>query len=246
MSFVTDVLSPKRSQDIELAGELRMLELFAPSTAVAGLGCSRPQPDASLWRSDAIHRANNLAQMTASLAILGKHPARRWLPDDWETQARGLARVYEELGTGGDEGGPLPCVPLLTEVATRLTYIFGHTRQIVAIVRGDPVSLAPDQRRALVLMCSELTINALKYAFPAEGGGSISVNLTRSTDRLMMVVEDDGVGSIDGHSSGEGGELLDRLASILSASVTRAPGWNGHGFRVEVTVPDVRPEPALF
>lgn len=224
--------------DKRVAVEATMLELFAPINGRSDSGTiQRRINNAPLWRSDAIHRAKNLAQLTLSLAHLAEHPSRRWLAEDLVTHSRSLARAYEELGTDAGPGQMLPCVPLLTEIATRLTLIFGHARDITIVIDAAPVSLVADMRRALILMCSEMVINALKYAFPVASGGIIRISLINEEERLSLVVEDNGVGTAIQCSGGQGSALLAMLSNVLGASVTRDLGSEGHGYRVAATMP---------
>lgn len=226
------------AQNRQVSIEAGMLELFAPTNSRPSQeGFFRQTDNSRLWRSDAIHRAKNMAQLAISLANVAAHPSRRWLPDDVVAQARGLARAYEELGVEYTSADEVPCAPLLKEVATRLTGIFGRARDITVIVVTDLTNLAPELRRALVLMCSEMIINALKYGYPSDDGGTIRVSLTEAADRLTLVVEDDGIGLVVGYSAGHGGGLLDQLGAVLGATVARSSGNDGHGYRIEASMP---------
>lgn len=216
----------------QIAIEVEMLELFAPLATPGKDESARRSDNAPLWRSDAIHRAKNLAQLMSSLASVATHPSREWLAADLVAQSRSLARAYEELGMEHEQADFVPCVSLLTEIATRLTLIFGNARGITITVAADPVSLVPDMRRALVLMCSEMIINALKYGFPADAGGSILVKLTNKGGEVALVVEDDGAGRVADYSAGQGSRLLAQLGGVLGASVIRSPGIEGRGSRV--------------
>ena len=221
-----------------IAVEAGLLELFAPTRAPISMAIPLPRSEhARLWRADAIHRAKNMAQMTTSLANVAGHPSRRWLPPEVTSQARRLSRAYEELGVDDDAHMPVPCAALLTEIATRLADIFGRSRQIVITVSAEAVLLPPDVRRALVLIGSELVINALKYGYPTEGGGTISVSLVVIFGEVEMIVEDDGIGLVETYSAGQGGGLLEQLRMVLGATVTRTTGRKGHGFRVSTSVP---------
>lgn len=55
-----------------------------------------------------------------------------------------------------------------------------------------PFPLRSDLAHSLVLIVSELVINAAKHAFPAGTPGSIRVMLQRSGNRLSCAVVDDG------------------------------------------------------
>lgn len=216
----------------QIAVEAEMLELFAPLATSGKDGSMGRLANAPLWRSDAIHRAKNLAQLMSSLARVAAHPSREWLAGDIVAQSRSLARAYEELGTEIRPRDLVPCASLLIEVATRLTRIFGTARGIAITVDADPVFMVPDMRRALVLMCSEMIINALKYGFPAETGGSILVRLTNGEGGVTLIVEDDGDGHVAHHSAGHGSHLLAQLGRVLGASVVRSPGVKGRGYRI--------------
>ena len=226
-----------------LAVEIGLLELFAPTRLPTPAITPLPRSEhAPLWRADAIHRAKNMAQMTISLADVAGHPSRRWLPPEVTTQARRLSRVYDELGVDDDNQTHVPCAALLTEIATRLADIFGRSRQVAMTISAEAVLLPPDVRRALVLMGSELIINALKYGYPTEAGGTISVSLTATNGKVELVVEDDGIGLVETYSAGQGGGLLEQLRVVLGATVTRTAGGTGHGFRVSTSVPIDMPQ----
>lgn len=215
--------------------EIGLLELFAPTRNVAGnVHRESRSLHASLWRADAIHRAKNMAQMTASLAVLSDHPSRHWLPATVTAQARGLSRAYEALGADDDQQKLVPCKGLLTEVASRLGHIFGQARQIAVTVSAQSILVTPEVRRALVLLCSELVINALKYGYPTKIGGTISVHLQTNAEHIQLVVEDDGVGSVESYAPGQGSGLVDQLCAVLKAELIRTSGNKGHGFTVLV------------
>ncbi|WP_426265466.1 ATP-binding protein [Sphingomonas sp. PWP1-2] len=221
-----------------IALETGLLELFAPTRAPASTNTSLPRSEhAHLWRADAVHRAKNMAQLSTSFADVVDHPSRGWLPTTVITQARRLSRAYEELGVDAETQSLVPCAGLLIEIATRLTDIFGRSRRVAITISAEAVLLPPDVRRALVLMGSELVINALKYGYPTEVGGTILVSLAATRDEVELVVEDDGIGVVESYSAGNGGGLLEKLRAVLGATVTRTTGFNGHGFRVSVLTP---------
>lgn len=226
-----------------IASEAGLLELFAPTRPPPSTDIAMPRSEhARLWRADAIHRAKNMAQMTASLVEVAENPTRGWLPPEVTSQARRLSRAYEELSVADEAHAPVPCAALLTDIATRLADIFGRSRQIVMTVCAQPVLLPPDVRRALILIGSELVINALKYAYPSGSGGTISVSLGARFGEVEMTVEDDGVGVAETYSAGNGGGLLEQLQVVLGATLTRTTGGKGHGFRVSISIPIEMPQ----
>lgn len=223
-------------QPLEFIAEVGLLNLFAPafSHAETSLPISRTE-HILLWRADAIHRAKNLAQMSIALANLAGSPGNNLIPACAARRARSLVRAYEALGDDIEFTRPVPCAALLTEVVHGLVDIFGGARSITAHVSADAVFLVPAERRALVLIASELTINALKYGFSGVNGGTISVYLTGPADGINLIVQNDGEGCGTHHTPGLGSELIDNMAAILNARVTRSAGHNGQGFCVRVS-----------
>jgi two-component sensor histidine kinase len=139
---------------------------------------------AILWRADAAHRIKNLSQMALALASLAERPSA-FLLTETVARARSLARAYHALGDDDGCDTPVPCASLLTEVVLGLVDVFGSARDISARVSAEAMFLAPASRRALILIASELTINALKYGFPRAEGGTILVKLTRRSEGLI-------------------------------------------------------------
>lgn len=215
-----------------------LLELFSRTSPVKqAVTSASGRETGRLWRADAIHRAKNLAQMAVSLADIADHPSRQWLRPEIAAQIRCLSRAYDALAE--DEGMPqqVPCAVLLTEIASRLTDIFGAPRGVSVELDVPSISIAPAVRRVLILLCSELIINALKYAYPSNSGGVINIQLRTRESYVEMTVEDDGVGLNDSASAGQGTGLIERLCALVGANLVRGPGANGRGLRVEVTVP---------
>ena len=85
--------------------------------------------------------------------------------------------------------------------------------------------LASDRAVPLGLILNELLTNALKYAFPDERTGSVSVLFARDGEDLVLTVADDGVGigapkpKTGRRSSGLGSTLVRAMASQLGGTV---------------------------
>jgi two-component sensor histidine kinase len=62
----------------------------------------------------------------------------------------------------------------------------------------DEVPVSINQASPLGLIINELMSNSLKYAFPDEKKGEISVSMKKTDNELELVVMDDGVGIPDG------------------------------------------------
>lgn len=213
-----------------------LLELFSQTPSSKDAVANSRRETSRLWHADAIHRAKNLSQMAISLAAVADHPSRRWLRPETCAEVRSLARAYDALSDVNDGSHRVPCAALLMEIANRLTDIFGKTRGVSIRLDVPPILVAPSVRRVLILLCSELIINALKYAYPSNMGGVIGVRLFTDDSSIHLIVEDDGVGLSGNSSAGEGSGLIKQLCAVAGAAFTRASGANGRGLRVDIMV----------
>lgn len=105
----------------------------------------------------------------------------------------------------------------------------------VKVATDFQAGLAVDMEAALhcALIVNELITNALKYAFPGDREGSVSVTARRgSGDEIIVGVEDDGAGyeaSKEGRSGpgGLGTQIVGLLAQDLGAKVERGAASRG-------------------
>jgi len=65
-------------------------------------------------------------------------------------------------------------------------------------VEGDEVKLHIEKASPLGLTVNELISNALKYAFPMERKGEITINISKQDKQLLLIIKDDGIGVPDG------------------------------------------------
>lgn len=222
-----------QSGTIAAASASRLLDLFAPTKTDRQPESGAPDRDlASLWRVDAIHRANNMAQLSTSLANIVTDRPDRWGAAEAAAPARTLARSYEVLALDNDSVAHVPCLDMITTIASGLTTVFGHARNIEIEMTGSEVFATPGNRRALTLMCSELVINALKYAFPADGPGMIAVAIGPCPDGIELTVADNGIGLQGDDTPGQGSRLLERLAHVSGATLRRSTVNGKTGLRV--------------
>jgi len=99
----------------------------------------------------------------------------------------------------------------------------------------DDVEISTDMAISTALLINELVTNAFKHAFPGDKSGTIEVKVTAQQDNLTIIVADDGVGKSAGASGNLGSNIIDGLASQLSAEM--AEGNDGPGHRVHFTIP---------
>src|SRR5690349_9405150 len=144
------------------------------------------------------HRINNSLQIIASILLLKAHTVqsaetRRHLQDAHE-RVMSVAAVQEQLHP----------TPFGTQIEVR-NYLTKLCESLAAsmILDDQPITLrveagegttTSEQAVSMGLIATELTINALKHAFPGRARGNIVVGFESTASAWRLAVSDDGVG----------------------------------------------------
>jgi PAS domain S-box-containing protein len=97
----------------------------------------------------------------------------------------------------------------------------------------ESVLLPTDRAIPIGLIVNELVTNAVKYAFPGESSGTVTVVLKREHGELRLTVADDGKGADPRRAdSGLGGRLVEGFAQQLGGQVERESGSQGTTVRL--------------
>ncbi|MEE9374187.1 MAG: histidine kinase dimerization/phosphoacceptor domain -containing protein [Saprospiraceae bacterium] len=95
--------------------------------------------------------------------------------------------------------------------------------QISLILDIEDVNLDVDSVIPIGLIVNELVSNSLKYAFPKDKEGAITVGLKEVNDKLSLIVEDDGIGMspkvIDNLGESFGYRLIQTFKDQLKADI---------------------------
>jgi two-component sensor histidine kinase/integral membrane sensor domain MASE1 len=215
-------------EDLEERVQERTAELAA---AVSELE-HRNQEKETLLR-EIHHRVKNNLQVVCSLLNLQAHGHPPELVEFAETckaRVRSMALVHEQLYQSQN----LQSVPLgayLGALVQELACTQPALGRVACEVNIQNIVLPVDQAIPCGLIVNELVTNALKHAFPASRSGCVTVSLAEtSSDRLQLIVGDNGVGmadQADRHpAEGFGLTLVSMLADQLQAElrITRHPG----------------------
>jgi two-component sensor histidine kinase len=198
-----------------------------------------------VWAEEATHRAANLQHLVTNLdRLLDDRKVDSANRVRAHARANALVRAYQSL----DEdlhAGPCSCAPEIKAIASGLVELYGHTLgSVVLCLELQPILLAGEARRALVLAASELVVNALRHAFGTRQTGTIEIWLYRDQEARqdVLAVADDGVGlsNFDG-AGGMGHSIVRGLAKVLEGEVVwrRSPLLGG----AEVMLRFPSPEP---
>lgn len=120
--------------------------------------------------------------------------------------------------------------------------VAGDGATVALTVDAEPVTTSADRVVSIGILVTELLINAIKHAFPADGAGAIRVACRRDgPDAFLVVVEDDGRGmpGAETAAKGLGSRIIAMMVSKLQATMEVDPAW--HGTRVVVRVPGQPP-----
>jgi len=82
----------------------------------------------------------------------------------------------------------------LPELVTYLKESFADQRNITFELNIQPIQLGVSQAMPLGLITNEAVTNAIKYAFPAQQTGKITVSLEKDKENVILFIADDGVG----------------------------------------------------
>ncbi len=186
---------------------------------------------AAIFSTEAAHRAKNLAQLSHAVIRLGLTTGSKEIE-----AAEALAQAYSEIGDANDCAVAVSSKDLLIQVISSLVALFGRGDRNVAIhIRAGELLLPPDRRRLLVLIASELVINALRHAFPVGRAGLVNAFLRIDEGHACLTIADNGIG-YDGAQHGQGGELLDSLTAMLTGTLKRSTSPTG-GLQASVSFP---------
>jgi chemotaxis protein methyltransferase CheR len=193
-----------------------------------------------------VHRVKNSLQFIASMVQI---EARSH--NSGEGKAA-LERVAHRITALGQLYAKLSKADTV-EAVDSASYLGELCRELIASVHkeGDtPIALKTDIESELLptdraisigLIVNELVTNAVKYAFPDNKPGTISVMLKRLPEALCLTVADDGQGVQSQRAdSGLGGRLVDGFAQQLGGRVERTTGRQGTTVHLILPSPEGR------
>lgn len=182
------------------------------------------------------HRSKNDMMMLASILRLQALNEPR--PEAQAALRSAVARVDVAVAAQrrlreGSAAGSVDIGGYVQTLCAGLGDLLRGVRPIAVVVHAEQIELPASQAVTVGLIANELVTNALKYAFPGDRPGSVSVELGRRDGQLVLVVSDDGVGCPETAPAGLGSRLIQMLAAGMRGRVERARPDSG-GCRVEV------------
>ena len=148
------------------------------------------------------HRVKNNMQVINSLLNLQANNIQdeqvKSVLKDSQSRVFAMSAVHETLH-GSKNLSEIDLKSYLSKITTSIfqTYLNDHQKiKLNSNVEESPISL--NQAYPLGLVINELISNSMKYAFPADRTGEITINLNKHENEFKLIVSDDGVGMPEG------------------------------------------------
>jgi PAS domain S-box-containing protein len=186
------------------------------------------------------HRVKNNLQMISAMIVLQSHnipdPAVRQSLTDTLQRIEALSTVHRRLHQS-ENVSRFDVADFVRDLVTDLVGATGR-KDIRVELDLASVVVAAEKSTALALLVNEIVTNVLKHAFVEGRAGSLGIRVGMTEDRVLLVVEDDGVGitakAVESSSFGQ--TLMRTLARQLGAELVVEGGARG-GTRVAVRMP---------
>lgn len=176
------------------------------------------------------HRVANSLQLVSAFvqmqASVLSDPAARTALMETQQRVQAIAQVHRRLYASGDVS-----LVAMDEYLRALVVELGQTWSTEAAprdlrLRADPIRLKSEHAVSLGVIVNELVSNACKYAYPADCGGEVRIDLSGHDGGFLLSVEDDGIGlPADGsiRGTGLGTKLVRAMAASLQARLDFEP-----------------------
>jgi len=186
----------------EYADELESL-LKSFDILIAARNQAEEQVEANLREKETLlqeihHRVKNNMNVISSLLALSEHATqneevKRALQES-QGRVHAMSTVHESLHNSRNLA-EIDLQSYLGKLSTSLLQTYSvHPGKVQLKISGDEVRVNINKASPLGLTINELISNALKYAFPGERKGEIQITTRQQEDRLVLVIQDNGVG----------------------------------------------------
>jgi PAS domain S-box-containing protein len=229
------------------AGALKKL-VVVDTDITAGKNMQK-QIEASLKEKDVLlkeihHRVKNNLQIIISLLNLQsgyiKDEATLKAVKDGQSRVRSMALVHEKFYQS-DELSEIIFSEYIEKLCHFLYQSYGDkTDRIELQIKGDRIGLDMDTAMPCGLLVNEIVSNAYKYAFPGNEKGRILIELKKTNGKMMLLVQDNGVGFHEDFSLEKsdslGMQLIQALTSQLDGEL-KVSFENGTSFEISFPYP---------
>ncbi len=166
------------------------------------------------------HRVKNNLQIVMSLlnsqsAYIDNEPALTAIHDS-QHRVHAMSLIHQKL-YGSENVSTIDMSSYIRELTSYLGDSFNSGQRIRFELAIEPLEMDVSQAVPLGLILNEAITNSIKYAFPNDRSGVISISLsTTSPNQYLLVISDNGVGMPQQFNSKKAGSLGMSLMEGLS------------------------------
>jgi two-component sensor histidine kinase len=178
--------------------------------------------------AEVYHRIKNNLQVISSLldlqADMVADPQVRALFEESQQRIQAVALLHESLSQARN-GARIPAAEYLNRLSSQVFQAYAPPGDRITMrLQVDPIWIAVRNAVPCGLLVNELLSNSLKYAFPGDHSGEITIALKATSDGdIVLVVADTGVGfpaHIDfRHTDSLGLQLVGLLTEQLGGTI---------------------------
>lgn len=237
-----------------LAALVEELRRSLHQTQLAEQQARTAEEQKELFLREAVHRFKNDITIVAALLRTQERRvsdgAAKTILVNTANRVQVMARVHDRLQIRQGAAAEVNTREFIEELCADLHASLVDLRPITVDVAAEPHPLPHQQAVAVGLIINEAVTNALKYAFPDERSGTVSVSLKRDGSAFLLQVRDNGVGfdlERAPRTGGVGRRLVQSMAQQLDGRLTVEPDEGQPGTVVKVSFPvalNVAPQPA--
>jgi len=223
----------------------KITHILVIATDITGQKSAENEIKTSLMEKEALlreihHRVNNNMQIISSLLNLQKEYVRedetRDVLQDSQSRVKSMAMVHEKLYLSGDLSH-INFKQYTEKLISDIFYTYeSQISRIRPIFNLENVELNMETAIPLGLIINELVANSLKFAFPNNEKGSITVDMKTKNGEYTLMVADDGIGfpaDVDFKKTDSLGlQLVNNLVNQLDGEITMD---RSHGTAYKIT-----------
>lgn len=189
------------------------------------------------------HRVKNNLQIIIGLmqmqsAVLKDSPFVNEFLLQSENRVKAMGLIHETIYQTGQYSG----INIVSYIKSLYAYLCNAISkpQIEFNIESDINEISISNASAFGIVLNEIITNSLKYAFPNNAKGEISVSIKQNTDEtITIIIKDNGIGvrAIKGNSKGLGIELISGLIKQIKGEVKMD---TFPSFRYSIKIPVVK------
>ena len=190
------------------------------------------------------HRVKNNIAIIASLLKMQSNsiedPQIKEVLKESQNRVYAMSAVHETLH-GSDNLSQIDLKTYLSKVTTSIFQTYSINPDKVKLnISVEEIPISIDQANPIGLVINELISNSLKYAFPDERKGEITVSMKKLNKELELTIMDDGIGMPDGldwkNSTSLGLKLVRTLVENQLGGSLDMESENGTKFTIKFAI----------